>query len=231
MQMKVTPIRRDNLKTRIYSEMRQALMEGRLEPRQRIKIHELADQFGTSSTPVREALLQLVQDRALELKTASSFRVPALSVSRYLETRAIRIKLETLAGEEAVKVISDKVIDHLEMIHEKLVDAERTGEYKEAVRLNQEFHFTFCRISGNSTLIDIIETLWMQAGPILNLQYPHAPPKYAGVHQHVNIIAGFRRRSAATVHQAIEDDLLEGGATLIKYLEELEEEEGDQAMA
>ena len=229
MQMKVAPIRRDNLKTRIYSEMRQALMEGRLEPRQRIKIHELAEQFGTSSTPVREALLQLVQDRALELKTASSFRVPPLSVSRYLETRAIRIKLETLAGEEAVKVIDDDAIGRLEAIHAQLIAAEHEGQYKEAVRLNQEFHFTFCRLSGNATLIDIIEALWMQAGPIMNLQYPYAPPRYAGIHQHINIIAGFKRRSAATVCQAVEDDLLEGGAALVRYLAELEEAEGEEA--
>jgi DNA-binding GntR family transcriptional regulator len=60
---------------RVYRQMRDRLMRGNFMPHQRLRITELSQAFGTSETPVREAIFQLIRDGAVEAKTHSYFRV------------------------------------------------------------------------------------------------------------------------------------------------------------
>ncbi|MEG2033675.1 MAG: GntR family transcriptional regulator, partial [Janthinobacterium sp.] len=54
-----------NLGKSVYATLRDALAAGRFQPNDRLRIRELALQLGTSVTPVRDAMLQLVQEEAL----------------------------------------------------------------------------------------------------------------------------------------------------------------------
>ncbi len=49
----------------VYATLREALITGRLKPNDRLRIRELAEQVGTSVTPVRDAILQLAKEQAL----------------------------------------------------------------------------------------------------------------------------------------------------------------------
>ena len=93
----------DNLGSTVYHLLCNALIQGKLKPGERLKIRELAARLGTSVTPVRDAILRLVQEQALAMKSARDIRVPHMTVERYLEIRAIRIKLEGLAAEMAAQ--------------------------------------------------------------------------------------------------------------------------------
>ena len=56
---------------RVYHQLRDRLMRGIFKPHQRLRISELSQAFGTSETPVREAIFQLIRDGAVEAKTHS----------------------------------------------------------------------------------------------------------------------------------------------------------------
>ncbi len=58
-------IEHENLGEVIYSKLSQALMQGELAPGLRLTIRELSTSLGTSITPVRDAILRLIQDHAL----------------------------------------------------------------------------------------------------------------------------------------------------------------------
>ncbi len=81
---------RDNLTARVYQELRQALMEGRFRPGHRFKIRQLAQSLGVSETPIREALMQLVRERVLDMQAARSIAVARLTSAQYQELRGIR---------------------------------------------------------------------------------------------------------------------------------------------
>ena len=85
-------------------------MSATFQPGQRLKIRELAKTMGTSETPVREALIQLVRDRALEMKEGYFIKVRRLSLAEYIELREIRLALEPLAAERAVPLIDAAAI-------------------------------------------------------------------------------------------------------------------------
>lgn len=100
-------VARDNLTARVYQELRQALMEGRFRPGHRFKIRQLAQSMGVSETPIREALMQLVRERVLDMRAARSIAVARLTSAQYQELRAIRLLLEGFAAEQAATRITD----------------------------------------------------------------------------------------------------------------------------
>jgi len=219
-----TGIQTRSLSAQIYTLLKNQLMSAQLHPGDRLKIRELAQSLGTSETPVREALLQLVQDRALEMKPGYYIRVRRLTLREYMELREIRLLLEPHAAAKALSHVDDAFIDRLERCHESLIRAEHEKDYPTALMANYEFHFSVYRQSGMPQLIEILERIWVQTGPLLTLLYPSAPPTYDGPHQHLNVISALRNRDAAAVAEAFKADLIEGGRRFLGYLESIEEE-------
>ena len=101
MKSPIKPVDKTNLASRVYSEIRESLIAGRYMPSHRLRISETAQQLGTSDTPVREALLRLVSEHALEMETSKQIAVPALGLARYVEIRTVRLALESAAVEIA----------------------------------------------------------------------------------------------------------------------------------
>src|SRR5499433_3624669 len=102
---------------RVYRQLRERLMRGILKPHQRLRIRELAAALGTSETPVREAIFQLVRDGGLELKPHHYIRVRRLSLAEYFERRETRLPREPLPAERALERIDDAMIDRLATIN------------------------------------------------------------------------------------------------------------------
>lgn len=215
-------IQATSLSSQIYLRLRQELMSARLHPGDRLKIRDLAQQLGTSETPVREALFQLVKDGALEMKPGYYIRVRRISLQEYLELRDIRLVLEPYAALKAMPHIDEPFLKTLEDIHNKLVKAERTKDYAAALQHNFDFHFAVHRKSQMPYLIEMIERLWIQAGPLLSLLYPHGHPTYEGEHQHLKVISALRAKDEAALREAFEQDLIEGGRKFIEHLTDIE---------
>ncbi|MEW6632358.1 MAG: GntR family transcriptional regulator [Pseudomonadota bacterium] len=226
---KLPEIQATSLSSQIYLRLRQELMSARLHPGDRLKIRDLAQQLGTSETPVREALFQLVKDGALEMKPGYYIRVRRISLKEYLELRDIRLVLEPYAASKAMPNIDEPFLKTLEDIHEKLIEAEHARDYAAALQHNYDFHFAIHRKSEMPHLIEMIERLWIQAGPLLSLLYPHGHPTYEGRHQHVNVIEALRARDEAALRRAFEQDLIEGGRKFIAHLAEIESQEADES--
>lgn len=216
---KVDPL---SLSDRIYMQFRQRLMRGELPPHYRIRTRDTARELGTSETPIREAVFQLVRDGALELKPRHYIRVRRLSLREYVELRDIRLKLEPMAAERALPHFDDELIDELADIHARLIRAEDEASYSDAIELNHRFHFKIYRRSQMPALIDVLESFWMRIGPLLNLQYPHGKPTYDGEHQHLTILRALRARDSTGLAQAVGNDLIEGGRDFLRHLEHLE---------
>ncbi len=108
---------RDSLTSIVYNNLRQALMEGRFWPGHRFKIRELAASMQVSETPIREALMQLVRARALELLDRALDHRRAHVACRSISSCAtIRLFLEGLAAENATTRITEQGIAQLAVV-------------------------------------------------------------------------------------------------------------------
>jgi len=206
----------------VYARLRQSLMRAELKPHERLKVRDLAQQMGTSETPVREALFQLAHEGAIEIRPRYYIRVRRLSLAEYMEIRDIRLQLEPLAGERALPHIDDAVIDGLAATHEALVAAEASGDWRTALQTNFDFHFGLYTRSGMPTLTEVLEGLWIRVGPLLSELYPDNHPTYSERHQHLNVLDALRARDAYALREALRMDLLEGGRNLRQHLVDYE---------
>jgi DNA-binding GntR family transcriptional regulator len=213
---------RSNLASQIFDYLSVQLMQAVLQPGQRLKIRELAKHMGTSETPVREALIQLVRDRALEMKEGYFIRVRRLGLAEYLEIRSIRLALEPLAAAQATQRLDSVALKQLAATHKRLVLAEKNRDYKTALQCNFDFHFGIYRASGMPQLTELLERLWVQIGPMMNFLYPHGHPQYDGPHQHIQVLKALKAKDSNAVRKAVSADLIEGGRNFVSVLEEID---------
>lgn len=221
-----TPIKqisKENLSARIYAQMRGALMDGQFQPGERLTISALAEQFGTSITPVREAIFRLVSERALEMRAATAVHVPHLDASRLREVQLIRVELEGAAAERAAQKITAKQLAELTTIHERFLKAAAVDPAEASV-LNRDFHFALLRVAELPILESIVENAWVLMGPFLRLFHVHIPKRQmtGEEHLHHDVLKALRKGDARAARAAIQDDI-RWGNVLIDTLEQQNE--------
>lgn len=207
------------LSVEIYNELRHLLISGQFRPGDRLKLPELAAQTGTSITPVREALQQLVSENALEMPSTRAFAVPKLSLDRFRQIRTIRLALEGLASELATPNISSNDLVSLEQTHLRFVEAEKNRQVVKTMKYNRDFHFKIYQHSNMPMLLSSIETFWAMMGPILHTFYSEMGGTYTGAPQHLLAIKALRENDALAVGQAIRSDIAGGCAAIERYIQ------------
>ena len=140
-------VTQENLTSKVYDQIKNALMRGQFRPGDRMAIRPLAEQLGTSPTPVREALLKLISFGALEMKPAHPIVVPTMTRDKYLENRTLRLSIEGLAAETAAANMKKKDIDReiyavMATFKPRKGSAIRTSELWQKVGLNLEKQHT-----------------------------------------------------------------------------------------
>ncbi len=213
----VQPIAKENLSDRAYASLRSALMRGHLKPGERLRLRPLSARFGISATPMREALLRLVSERALTLDARGTVLVPSLTHSQLMEIRSIRIDLEGRAAAKAAERASREAVDGIERINAEIQVCHRTQDFERAVDLNTEFHLELCRIADLPILYEIVQSLWVRCGPILSHLYDAGLPDWEP-HPHVRLIRALRERDAVNAYAAIEEDIVRGGQGLLDHV-------------
>ncbi|WP_207538775.1 GntR family transcriptional regulator [Sabulicella rubraurantiaca] len=218
------PIGRRNLGTLAYEKLRKALTTGELRPGERLNGRDLAMRLGTSLTPVREALLQLTAEGALEMQAGRYFTVPMLTRAAYLELRELRMAMEGMGAERAAERITQSGLNRLAQVHEKLMQAKAKEDFTAALRWNEEFHLLLAGAAGMPRLLKLVEGLWSQSGPFLNYLFDSAGATVPDPHPHVLVLKALRERDGVAAATAIRRDILEGGAKLLPHLAEQPDE-------
>jgi DNA-binding GntR family transcriptional regulator len=206
-------IAHESLGDRVYNSISLALMTGALRAGDRLRIRELAAKMGVSVTPVRDAILRLVQDDALILRSPRDIRVPDLSTEQYVAIRNVRIELEGMAAEEAALKATSKDIQHLKELIQRNERAIRDGDWARGTECNQQFHFAVVNIAQTDILLSILQRLWIRTGPLVAQVYGQGGLKM--VKHHHPILAAIEARDPAAARAAVRDDILEGGEVVL----------------
>ena len=213
-------IKKSNLSEQVYNSIRNSLMDGRLEPGERLTIAGLAEKLGVSITPVREAIFRLVSERALEFQAATSVHVRRLSVSELREIQLIRTHLEGEAAAQAAKRIDTSSLAKLNALQAQFSAAAASSPL-EASRLNRAFHFALAAEAKMPLLYGIIETMWAQMGPLIHLYHVKTPSRVliSEDHGHYHVLRALAERNAEAARIAIQQDIAVG-SVIVSWLEE-----------
>lgn len=144
------------IKDKVYANLKQDLITGILRPGEFLQEKELADRFGVSKTPIREALTELVKDRFITLLPRKGYHVSLVDPQVVSENLELREILECAAVELAAHRISQEDLDELEtLILPQPPIGERSnhhGELESYARTNVRFHQKIATASGNRSL-------------------------------------------------------------------------------
>jgi DNA-binding GntR family transcriptional regulator len=204
--------------------MRQALAVGDLVPGQVVSIRTLAERFGTSLIPVRDAMKRLVVERALTMLPNRTFCVPKMTRERFQELLQVRLSLETMLAQRAAERIAPATIRELEKINAEMQAAVPADEVRRYLAANQRFHFTLYAAAGSSAIFPIVESLWLQVGPFLNGVFTNAGTRSAR-DNHTQVLKALRRRDAVAAGEAIRSDLADAADVILAQHEFVLEED------
>jgi DNA-binding GntR family transcriptional regulator len=144
----------------VYDQLRDDVVSGHLPPGTQLIETALADRYGTSRTPVREALRRLQQDGLVD-RGDRGLQVPDRSADELLEIYDVRIDLEGLAAAQAAKRRTP--LDLTRIAH--CVGAMEAVDLTDTARMsrtNRAFHDAVWRASHNATLVILLERLQSQ---------------------------------------------------------------------
>jgi DNA-binding GntR family transcriptional regulator len=198
----------------IYRRLSESLVQGVLAPEERLKIRDIATRMGTSVTPVRDAVLRLVQERALYLRSPRDIRVRSVGIDEYIEIRNIRIELEGNAAAVAAERATESDIRRLDRLVRENARALRAGDKPLATELNQKFHFEIIRIADRPVTADILRRLWLSLGPWLTENYAMGSPMM--IEFHYAAVNAIRGRNAAAARAALHNDILVAGSAILE---------------
>ena len=202
-------ISRESLSEQVYRHLRQALMEGEYRPGERLTIAGVAELYGTSITPVREAIMRLASEQALRVVAATSVAVPVLTPGDLREIVAIRHNLEGMAARRVGEIATPGMVAEFEALNARFMAAATTAP-RDAAQLNREFHFLILRRAGLSYVETICENMWTLMGPFLRTFHEEMPAQRLGAsdHQHHRFIDALRANDAEAAQQAMQTDII-----------------------
>ena len=164
-ERKLLKIDYETLTDRAYAALKKALIIGEFPPGHVLVIRSVAEAYGISATPVREALQRLVAERMLQMQANRSIVVPYLSADRFTEICHIRCALEGTAAELAVSHTDRGHLLDLETIVEDIDRAIGGKEIQAYVQLNQKLHFALYERANSPLLLGMIKDFWCNVGP------------------------------------------------------------------
>lgn len=158
-------------------EIRQAIeadiFSGRLRPGARLDEESLAQRFGLSRTPVREAILQLVYSGLVEKKPRQGALVAPLDLHRMVQMFEVMSEIEGLCARFAARRMSEEERAALTALHERshvLCESRQLDEY---YAVNHGFHEAIYQGSHNDVLQEMARSMFARLAPYRRYQLNH----------------------------------------------------------
>lgn len=142
---------------RIAASLREAILSGRYVPGARIRQEDIAEEFGASRIPVREALRMLESDGLVTLVANTGAWVAHLSLAECEEVYQIRERIEPLLLRYSLPHLTSSIIERLQGLADQM---QRGSDIETFLRLDREFHLLCYTGATTAILGDTVHRLW-----------------------------------------------------------------------
>lgn len=209
--------------TGVYERIREAIVRGEYRPGEPLSEIALAREFGTSRTPVREAIHRLEIESIVE-RTSGGARVRASSPEEILDIYEVRITLESAAAHAAALRATEYDRVRLRAAHDAM---RQTGDSPtERADTNRQFHEAIWEASHSPTLVDLLHRLNIHL-----IRYPSTTLAYGDrwkdvLHEHEELLTAIERGDNDAAHRIAEEHMT--GAREVRLKMYAEGEDGTE---
>ncbi len=162
MVSEIAPVRAEALGTLVAKRLRDRIVRGEYPAGMHLAEDTLAEQFGVSRGPVRDALRRLESEGLVETRRRKIFTLE-LSADDISDQYALREAVETLAVRLAIERATPDQWDESRALVERMRDAARAGDHDAFARADTAFHANTFELARHRRL----EAVWNQSEPIL----------------------------------------------------------------
>jgi DNA-binding GntR family transcriptional regulator len=214
--------RHQTLREKILETIRDAILKGNMKPGERVSEPDLAERFGISRTPIREAFRQLESEGYLHVVPRKGAVVASLSERDIEEFYAIKIILEGFAARMAAEKLTARDLERLESINERLQKIASEGDVKNFFRVHNEFHEVFIKAAGNEKLHDMINQLVMKFKRLRLASLSQPGRMEISVEDHRNMIQAFKDHDGDRADSLVRHAATIGAGVLIQSMSQQE---------
>ena len=155
---------------RLGEQIEERIVTGFYPPGTRLDEQELANAFGVSRTPVREALIQLSSAGLIEIRPRRGATVPEIGADRVCEMFEVMAELESMCGRLAARRITPAEQMALIEAHMACRSARDANAPDTYYQLNEVFHLRIYEASHNTFLLEQTSALHRRLRPYRRLQ-------------------------------------------------------------
>lgn len=159
----LTMLRTDSLREQVTRALEAAIVAGELKPGVIYSAPELAERFGVSATPVREAMLDLVKEGFVQPLRNRGFRVVEMSDDDLDDIAQIRLLIEVPTISQIAPLLTPARFEELAASAEAIERAAAEGDVLQYLDADRRFHVELISAIGNVRLTDLVDRLRRQA--------------------------------------------------------------------
>jgi DNA-binding GntR family transcriptional regulator len=184
----ISVLRADSLREQVTRALEAAIVAGELEPGFIYSAPALAERFGVSATPVREAMLDLVREGFVEPLRNRGFRVVEMSDEDLDDIAQIRLLLEVPTISQVAPLLTPASFEKLAAAAGAIERAAEDGDILEYLDADRRFHVAVISAIGNARLTDLVDRLRRQARLFGLKDLARSGRLMASAHEHMMLL-------------------------------------------
>lgn len=221
MERRLVPIKLDSykpLREVVAETLREAIVNGILDPGERLMEIQLAEELGVSRTPVREAIRKLELEGFVVMIPRRGTYVADLSIKDINEVFEIRTALDVLAAGLAVERITEDELEQLERLLVEISDLIEQNDAEKIVEADGQFHDILYRASRNDRLVGIINNLREQFTRFRSISIAYPGRIQKTVEEHRRLVEAIASRDTDLAQQIAREHMENSEQTLLQDL-------------
>ncbi|CAD5300095.1 Transcriptional regulator [Bosea sp. 62] len=196
--------------------LREAIADGSLAAGTVLRQDDLAEQFGFSRMPVRDALRQLEAEGIVSIHPTKGAHVAAMDGVEIAEIYALRELLECEALRLSVPAVTDAKLDEADRVLGQIDAEPDVGRWG---ALNRAFHLVLYSACGNCRLLGLIEAHHNAADRYVRILLSNLDYRSRSQAEHRELLAACRQRDESRAVHVLRQHLVEGSQTLVAAIE------------
>ena len=206
------------LRQKVYDQLRTMILGAELLPGQVISLRGLAEQFGVSLLPVREAVWQLESENILVVESNKRIQVNHLTQSQFQEVLNLRLLLESEAVKKACQIRPRRAVVKVEKILNSMKKTVGVN-HKAYIKKNDEFHQSIYASANSPLLMELIQRLLARVNPYIYMHAIENRDLTSAISCHQEMFEGYASGDGERTSIALHQDLTDASSFIITHLE------------
>lgn len=205
MTFQFSPIKFDNIgyiRDSVFFILRNAILDGKLEPGQRLVERNIAEQLKISRTPVREAIRKLELEKLVTHIPRKGVVVSGFTKEDIREIQLIRASLESLSSSIAATKIKNWELERLDSVNNKMLEEYQKQNIEKSILMNRKFHEIIYKAAESPHLYYFINTLRGYISSFTKLTYTKTGRFEEVLNEHDKIIKALRNHDSDEAYNA-----------------------------